>query len=125
MNEESAIIVGHRRGRVWYGRLRERRVGLPAEVTFAWDWALEREERYGDVIGFFHTHPDGFPTPSERDVRTLQGWVNCFGKPLLCVIASGDVLTAYLFSDDADPGCPLEVVAKFPRGILVAAAIPA
>ncbi len=120
INEESAIIVGYRRGRAWYGRLRQRRVGLPAEVTFDWEWVLAREEQRGDVIGFFHTHPDGFPSPSERDVRTMRGWAGSLGKPLLCVIASGDILTAYLFSDDGDSGEALEITTKFPWGVIIA-----
>ncbi|HNT77942.1 MAG TPA: Mov34/MPN/PAD-1 family protein [Anaerolineae bacterium] len=119
MNEEAAILTGWRRGRLWYGRLRQRAVGLPTEVAFDWGWALAREERHGDVLGFYHTHPAGFPTPSERDVRTMRAWVSSLGKPLLCVIASGDELAAYLFATDEDAGHALETVERFPRGVVV------
>lgn len=83
MSEEIAVLIGQRRGHVWYGRLRQRQVGEPASVEFDWAWVLEREERQGDVIGFYHTHPSGLTTPSERDLRTMRAWAGCFGKPPL------------------------------------------
>ena len=123
VNEESAIITGHHRGGIWLGRLRQHNAGAPTEVTFDWDWTLAREERYGDVLGFFHTHPGGFPTPSARDIRTMRAWVTCLGKPLLCVIASGDRLSAYLFKDDEDNGQEVEAVERFPRNVIVAVGV--
>ena len=120
MREEAAVLLGHRRGDIWYGRLRERWIGDPETVTFDWSWALEREERYGDLIGFFHTHPTGLAEPSQRDLRTMQAWVSCFGKPLLCLIQSGDVLTATLFHSDTDEGQNVSQVARFPRRVIVA-----
>ena len=69
-NETSYVLVGQRRGRIWYGRLRQRQTGQPASVEFDWDWVLDREERYGDVLGFYHTHPAGLAAPSDRDLRT-------------------------------------------------------
>jgi hypothetical protein len=119
-DEEAAVLVGYRRGDIWYGRLRERWTGGAASVTFDWSWVLEREERYGDVTGFFHTHPAGSTTPSGRDVRTMRAWVSCLGKPLLCLIQSGDELGATLFGDDQDDGQPVSQVARFPRRIVVA-----
>lgn len=119
-NEISAILVGRRRGRIWYGRLRERRGGGPASVEFDWAWVLAREERYGDVAGFYHTHPPGLAAPSQRDLRTMRAWVSCLGKPLLCVIESGDVLAAYLFCTDEDDGQALSEVERFPRNVVVA-----
>jgi len=50
----------------------------------------------------------------------MRGWVCCFGKPLLCVIESGDVLAAYLFQTDEDDGEPVDEVQRFPRNALVA-----
>ena len=117
--EESYVIVGYRRGGVWYGRLREHRVGAPAHVEVDWSWVLAREERQGDVIGFYHTHPSGMGTPSARDVRTMHGWVSCFGKPLLCVIESDQVLNAYLYTDDEGKGQALAEVQRFPRQVIV------
>ena len=80
---------------------------------------LEREERRRDVLGFFHTHPDGPPRPSARDVRTMRAWCSAFGKPLLCVIASPDGLGGYCFDDDACDGVPLAAVEVFPRGVVI------
>lgn len=120
MNEISYILVGQRRGGIWYGRLRRRTEGGPGHVDFDWDWVLAREERHGDVLGFYHTHPAGLPRPSSRDVRTMGAWVSCLGKPLLCAIRSGRVLGAYLFATHDDPGVPLAEVQRFPRYALVA-----
>ena len=120
MNEECAVLVGHHRRGIWYGRLRRRQVGSPASVEFDWSWVMEREERYGDVTGFYHTHPLDLSTPSQRDVRTMRGWVSCFGKPLLGLIESGDRLSAYLFETDEDAGPPVPRVERFPRNVIVA-----
>jgi proteasome lid subunit RPN8/RPN11 len=120
MNEIYYLFVGQRRGRIWHGRLRRRQIGQPHGVEFDWQWALEREERYGDVAGFYHTHAPGHVVPSERDVRTMRAWVSCLGKPLLCLIESGGTLHAYLFATDEDKGLPLAEVQRFPRNAVVA-----
>jgi proteasome lid subunit RPN8/RPN11 len=119
MDEESAVLVGYRRGSLWYGRLRQRQVGTPSCVAFDWGWVLGREERYGDVIGFYHTHPPSHERPSTRDVRTMRAWVSSFGKPLLCVIESQGALTATVFCSDDDGGELLGEVQRFPRSVIV------
>jgi hypothetical protein len=121
MREVSYVLVGYRRGHLWYGRLRERRAGTPGGVDLDWGWVLQREERYGDVIGFYHTHPPGCSSPSARDERTMRAWVGCFGKPLLCAIESGGVLKGFLYESDAACGEALSEVQRFPRNVLVAA----
>lgn len=120
MNEISYILIGRRQGGIWYGRLRRRQVGSPGSVEFDWAWVIEREERYGDVAGFFHTHPTGLAAPSQRDLRTMRAWVSCFGKPLLCLIDSGHRLSAHLFQTDEDEGCTVARVERFPRNVIVA-----
>lgn len=120
MNEKSAVLVGYRRGKLWYGRLRQRQIGTPSSVAFDWDWVLGREERYGDVVGFYHTHPPSHERPSARDVRTMRAWVSCFGKPLLCIIESGKLLTASVYCSDKDTGELLGEVQRFPRQVIVA-----
>ena len=120
MNEICYVLIGHRRGGIWYGRLRQRETGSPATVVFDWAWVMGREERYGDVAGFFHTHPPGMATPSQRDLRTMRAWVTCFGKPLLCLIESGNRLSAYLFATDEDTGQTVAQVERFPRNVIVA-----
>jgi hypothetical protein len=123
-HEISYVLIGQRRGRIWYGRLRQRQTGQQASVEFDWNWVLEREERQGDVLGFYHTHPAGAAAPSARDVRTMRAWVSCLGKPLLCVIESNDVLAAHVFATDEDSGQMLDEVERFPRNVIVAVAPP-
>ncbi len=119
-HEISYVLIGQRRNRIWYGRLRQRQVGQPASVEFDWNWVLDRDERRGDVLGFYHTHPAGAAAPSARDVRTMRAWVSCLGKPLLCVIKSDDALAAQLFATDEDSGQALDEVERFPRNVIVA-----
>ncbi len=118
-NEISFILTGQRRGRIWYGRLVRRVAGGLASVEFDWGWVLEREERRGDIIGFYHTHPGGPMTPSQRDVRTMRAWASCLGKPLLCVIEAKPTLAAYVFATDDDDGQALAEVQRFPRNIII------
>lgn len=120
-HEEACILTGVRRGPVWLMRRQHPSQGAPASVEADWHWALEREERAHDVVGFYHTHPLAAGTkPSGRDRRTMQGWCGAFGKPLLCVIACGDQVQATLFADNEDTGQPLPILEVFAGGILVA-----
>jgi hypothetical protein len=120
LSERSAILTGQCRGRIWYGRLREHRIGGPSSVDFDWKWVLKREEQYGDILGFYHTHPGGFARPSERDTRTMRAWVSCLGKPLMCVIESFEDLIAYIYETDEDDGSPFAEMQRFPRNVLIA-----
>jgi proteasome lid subunit RPN8/RPN11 len=81
---------------------------------------LGREESNGDVVGFYHTHPGGPPTPSQRDLKTMRAWAGSFGKPLLCLIESEGELAAYRFDDDESDGEILTACELLPRGIVVA-----
>ncbi|GAH27138.1 unnamed protein product [marine sediment metagenome] len=93
------IILGKRNSWLAYfthGRLVKKITGESASVEFDWQWSLNREEKKGDILGFWHTHPDGSLKPSTRDRKTMQAWVNCFGKSLLCVIQNASRETAYL-----------------------------
>jgi proteasome lid subunit RPN8/RPN11 len=117
--EQCWTLVGARRGRIWYGRLVDHREGAKASVQFDGLGVLRREERRRDVIGFLHTHPDGPPRPSARDIRTMRAWCSSFGKPLLCAIASPLGLAAFQFVDDRSHGVPMMSVEVFPRGVLI------
>lgn len=79
-----------------YGRLVKKVTGNIASVKFDGDWVLKREEKNHSVLGFWHTHPDGTLKPSARDRKTMKAWVDCFGKPLLCVIQNPSHKVAYL-----------------------------
>ena len=63
-----------------------RRLGPPrSRPTGA--WALGREERDGDVAGFWHTHPPGAgPRPAARRADHAEPGARLFGKPLLCIM---------------------------------------
>jgi len=70
-------------------------IGSPANVEFDWELVMKQEEEYGNVIGFFHTHPfcSQFSVDvaySNIDYNTMCGWVDCFGKPLYCMIGRGE-----------------------------------
>ncbi len=112
------ILTGSQDGPfTWHFRRRRRSAGEAASVEAAWEWALEREERVGDVIGFFHTHPRGAGAlPSSRDIRTMRAWCSAFGKPLLCVIADGVSLNGYLFLRSDGRPEPVESITKRERG---------
>jgi proteasome lid subunit RPN8/RPN11 len=117
--EQCWTLVGERRGRIWYGRRVRPSTGQRASVCFDGLWVLKREEERHDVLGFFHTHPDGPSSPSMRDVRTMRAWCSAFGKPLLCVIASPGAVRGYRFDGDDSEGVKLELVEVFPGSVVV------
>jgi proteasome lid subunit RPN8/RPN11 len=115
--EQCWTLLGQSRGRVWYGRRVRLSEGQPTSVRFDALWALKREEKRHDVLGFFHTHPHGPAFPSTRDVRTMRAWCSSFGKPLLCVIHSPQGVRGYRFEDDQSQG--MELVELFSRGVVI------
>lgn len=114
------MLVGRRRGRIWYARRTGRCVGEIASVEFDGPAVLDREERRHDVVGFLHTHPSSDAVPSRRDLDTMRAWVGAFGKPLLCLIDGCDGLAGYRFDDDESSGLRLSAVERFPRGVVIA-----
>ena len=118
--EQCWTLVGQRRGPFWYARRRQPTQGLPHQVACDAVWTLAREEQREDVAGFFHTHPPGATSLSQRDVRTMQAWVSAFGKPLLCLIECERQLTAYRFDSDDARGERLSSSQRFPRGVIIA-----
>ena len=118
--EKCWTLIGRRQGCFWYARRMRPTKGEPASVEFDADWVIEREEAKSDVIGFYHTHPSGMPTPSCRDDRTMRAWVASFGKPLLCLIEADGNVGAYQYVDDESVGIALTACELLPRGIVVA-----
>ena len=116
--EHCWILTGVQDGAAgWRFRRRKHSAGDAASVEAAWEWALRREERFGDVIGFFHTHPRGAGTqPSSRDMRTMSAWCSALGKPLLCVIAAGKMLNGTLFVHADGQPKQMESINKGDRG---------
>jgi hypothetical protein len=111
-------LLGRRRGRVWYARRARPQTGERACVAFDGPWVLEREEQHRDVVGFYHTHPDGPAGPSRRDLRTMRAWCSAFGKPLLCLIESPSGLRGYRF-DRHGRYHELPTVEVFGRGVVI------
>lgn len=103
MNVENCwILPGGTDRRLWWGYLRRRTTGSVCQVAFDANYVLKREEERGDIIGFFHTHPCG-AYPSNRDDATMHQWVDCFGKPLVCVIQGTDTTRVWIYFDGDNP----------------------
>ena len=119
--EQAWVLIGRRKGRIWYARRIGRCAGEPASVEFDGPAVLDREERKRDVVGFLHTHPASEALPSRRDLDTMRAWVSAFGKPLLCVIEGTDGLVGYRFDDESSRGERLLSVELFPRGVVIGA----
>ncbi len=117
--EHCWLVVGHRRGNFWLGRLVQPTVGSVAEVEFDPHWVIAREEQRGDVIGFYHTHPGGRPCPSKRDLHTMRAWTDSFAKPLLCFIEASQMVGCFLFDEIEQDGLSI-ACQRFPRGAIVA-----
>lgn len=111
--EHGWIMVGKRKGRYWRGRYMRHSSGGAAHVQVHGSWTMRREEEKGDVIGFYHTHPTFPADPSDRDIRTMQAFVSCFGKPLLCVIKGTDGVRAFIFDSDESEGREVRVCKRF------------
>lgn len=111
--ERCWVLLGQHRGRIWHCRRVRQSSGERTRVRFDGDWVLSREEKYRDVLGFMHSHPDGPAAPSQRDVRTMRAWCSSFGKPLLCLIAAPGGVRGYRFEDDKSAGTALEIVEMF------------
>jgi proteasome lid subunit RPN8/RPN11 len=99
-NEISLTLLGCRMGRFWIARGHWGTEGVSARVEINPVKVLEREEKKGDIIGFWHTHPNMSASPSYRDYLTMRGWWISFGKPLVCCIHGNDGLKAHWFFDD-------------------------
>ena len=118
MNQHCWILIGACRGGAWRVRRRRPVAGAPAWVQADWEWTLAREERRGDVAGFWHTHPAGAGTgPSERDVRTMRAWCSALGKPLLCLVAEGGRVSATVFDGEGSAGQAVTAPVRIERGL--------
>ncbi|GAI08972.1 unnamed protein product, partial [marine sediment metagenome] len=76
-NEIAYILVGKKSNFLLFARLLKRTKGTPTSVEIDWEWALKREEKKGDVLGFYHSHSHGMEI-SGRDVKTMMAWASCF-----------------------------------------------
>jgi len=92
--EESWIIYGFPFQDHLFGLSIWESEGSPGNVDFNWQKVFKKHKK---IIGFIHTHPDGFYIPSSTDDNTMIGWVKAMGKPLLCGIKSKEILVMYLY----------------------------
>ena len=105
--EESEVLVGVRSGDVWVAHLHRPTRGEVVRVEADAAWAWWREEQYGDLLGFYHTHPPrSGVAPSATDEATMWRWVDALGRPLLCVIRSGSRTRSTVFTRWNRPGIP-------------------
>jgi proteasome lid subunit RPN8/RPN11 len=121
--ETSSYLTGTRSGKVWTCRMHFLNRGSLVRVEFDWTKVIRREEAFGDVLGFFHTHPRGLTRPSGRDVRTMQAWCDCFGKPLLCLIGITEPddmeIHGYLFQNFRSRGRKVKLIAQDNQQIML------
>ncbi len=99
INEQCWIIVGGSDNYMWWGNLIEMTEGTPSDVGFDYRKVMEMEEKEGNIVGFYHTHPSFPATPSPRDEDTMLAWSCALGKPLVCAIQGVDALRAYEYDD--------------------------
>lgn len=100
-NEVYHGVVGQVDGLHWWAKsFGDNSEGSPAQVAFNYQRIYERDITKGDVIGFYHTHPNTMACPSVTDYATMGAWTVCFGRPLLCMIEGVDGLKAHWFIDD-------------------------
>lgn len=97
--EECWFIYGFRIKNWFFGIVKKHSAGSVAGVKF--DWRKIQDSK--SLIGFFHTHPGSHkPMYSDTDYRTMNAWVSCIWRDLVCGIWN-DVQTktsCYLFMKD-------------------------
>lgn len=117
--EVAYVLLGEHLGGIWQARMVWRTRGTEVSVKFDGARVLGREEKAGDVIGFYHTHPEGFIHPSGRDDKTMEAWCLCFGKPMLCVIETEAGINGWIYEFDVAPR-KVAIVQRFKGPTLVA-----
>lgn len=99
--EEVWFLYGIRLWSLFIGFTVYQNSGEVAQVNFNWEKAfsflpfLKNANKF--LIGFYHTHPGGEPSPSTTDTETMGTWVKAMGKAMLAGIKSGDKQKCYLY----------------------------
>lgn len=106
--EHSWVLTGVRTSRLWLGQRNHEQTGDPVQVPFDADWTINRHKEKGDVIGWYHTHPNLPAYVSTRDLATMRAWVGCLGRPLLCLIEGTRGLRGWVFEDDESMGTSIQ-----------------
>lgn len=84
---------------------KDRRYHFAVPAARVREAAVRLEREFYNLIGFFHSHPDGGPTPSEEDVeRARPGQLH-----LISTVGATGVVRVNAFEFDADDGTPREL----------------
>jgi hypothetical protein len=95
--EQCWLIQGFQTKKHYVGILSYQGEGSIASVDFDWRKATSKK-----VLGFYHTHPSGLATPSDRDDRTMGALVRAEGRPLLCGILTDTTNNCYVYKRVVD-----------------------
>jgi hypothetical protein len=95
--EKCWIIRGFKTKKHYFGVLFYQGEGGLSSVEFDWRKATSK-----NIIGFYHTHPSGIETPSNRDDRTMGALVRAEGRPLLCGILTDHTNNCYIYKRAED-----------------------
>lgn len=118
--EVGYVLIGETKCGIWHARMMWRRTGTQTSVDFDWQQVMDREEKFSDVIGFYHTHPSGFESPSARDDKTMSAWSTCFGKPLLCLISERQQIRGWIYDAREDTRSEVSKIERFRKDWIVA-----
>ena len=96
--EKCWFIYGIKIKNFYIGFVLKHSNGVAAGVEF--DWEKIYNSKY--IIGFFHTHPNGMLNYSDTDYRTMNAWVSCLWRNLICGIWNEERSKniCYLFKKD-------------------------
>ena len=95
--EQCWLIKGFETKKYYFGILSYQGEGDISSVDFDW-----RKASGKNVLGFYHTHPSGLATPSDRDDRTMGALVRAEGRPLLCGILTESTDNCYVYRREED-----------------------
>jgi hypothetical protein len=118
--EIAYVLLGQVQNGILFARMSWKTRGEETSVLFDGERVLKREEAKGDVLGFYHTHPEGCLEPSGRDDRTMDAWTFCFGKSLLCVIATRQGARAWVYGAAGEHPREVKPVVIFDKKFLIA-----
>jgi hypothetical protein len=105
---------------VWYCRRRGRYLGKKGPDC-RWNDVRERETKAGDVLGFFHYHPEtDLDRPSEWDLTQISKWNSEFNKDILCVLANDIGMRGFIFRPGTENLTAAGKVVYFKKSIIIA-----
>lgn len=93
MAEKCWFIYGVQTNQSFRGLLVYHSMGSETSVDFSYKKAMNPF-----VIGWLHTHPEGFCDTSEEDNKTMRSWVKGLNKPRICGIMTSDCQVWYRYA---------------------------